>query len=165
MDSYELFKRSIIPAPQAVLQTAVATEYGTFVCNYLSPFKEETVALPFPILHFAELDAAANVTSRVFVMQIWPWFKASDWETENPFNITPSSPRAYQWDYWWFEPWATSTAGPTTVFSMEATAASAWGPILNALEVFALSQDPAVAKTVDRDGEYFYSALKHTYVA
>lgn len=149
---YLLYERSIVPVPQAVLQTAVATEHGTFVCNYLSPLKDETVALPFPILHFAELDPAANVTSRVFAIQIWPWYNPPYWPVENTFNITLTKPQGFQWDFWWFEPFASSAAGPTTVFTMEPTSVSAWGPILNALEVFAIS-DPAVAKTVDRDGE------------
>jgi hypothetical protein len=153
-DIYDMCNRSIFPAPQAVLQTAVATDSGTFTCNFLSPSTNETVALPFPILHFAELDPAAKVTSRVFVIQIWPCACASrSWPTENPFNITPSSPQGYLWDYQWFDPNPdTPVLGPTTVFNMVPTPVSTWGPILNALEVFAIL-DPAVAKTVDRDGE------------
>ena len=147
-----MFNRSIFPAPQVVLQTAVATEHGTFTCNFLSPLKDATVTIPFPILHFAELDPAANYTSRVLVIQIWQYSPAN-WPTENTFNVTPTSPGPYHWDYWWFGAQTDSALGPNTVFNMEPAPVSAWGPILNALEVFAVSTDPAVAKTVDRDGE------------
>ena len=145
------YSGSYYPAPIAVLQTAVATVSGTLSAHYLSPDINQTVVNPFPILHFVELDPNANMTSREFNMNmssnVYSYF-----QYENTYNITADHPSAFEYDFWWYT-MPDSFIGPTSTFDLVPTATSVWGPILNALEVFAVS-DPATSKTVERDCEF-----------
>ena len=142
------FSGSDYPAPIAVLQTAVATVSGTLSIHYLPPGTNQTVKLPFSILHFVELDPNANLTSREFDIQIPSWVSTY----ENTYNITPDHPSAFEYDVKTFQE-TDYSMGPTSTFDLIPTATSIWGPILNALEVFAVS-DPATSKTVERDCEF-----------
>ena len=148
IDTPYSYSGSYYPAPIAVLQTAVATVSGTLSTHYLPPDINQTVTLPFPILHFVELDPNANLTSREFEIQIPPWVSTY----ENTYNITPDHPSAFEYDFWTFHE-TDYSVGPTSTFDLIPTATSVWGPILNALEVFAVS-DPATSKTVERDCEF-----------
>lgn len=103
------------------------------------------------VLYFAELNPAANVTSREFFITVPRDGASPDVSYENPFNFTdPPAPfTANSWSFW-----DVFNVGPKTAVTLSPSPNSIEGPILNGMELFSIT-GPAARLTISRDGEHF----------
>jgi len=128
------------------MQTAV-TSTGNLTSYYTPPGSVTTYDVAFVILHFAELDSAATAISREFFIDVGDGSLPTP---INPFNDTGGAFVRTTWLFW------DRAILPRTLLTLYPVPSSPNGPILNALELYSIS-DARQATTVDRDGACFIS--------
>lgn len=124
--------------PEEVLKTAVAWPKDVV---FTLPFNVSGGRNYVVLLWFAETDAQAQTKSREFEVGI-------DGNWQQPINIrsvTGALNQGYEWGY------ASVVLSDTSAISLRATNRSELGPILNGLEVYAVS-DPVQPRTDLQDG-------------
>jgi len=129
-----------INQPSAVMQTAV-TSNGTITSFLLPPDWQIETSL-YVSVYYGELIKSVTPTPRNFTIAM-PSSTAT-------VSLDGTFLDSGGWDFW---P-SGITAGPNSTMTMTPLATSLAGPILNCMEVFAVS-DPRASKTLDRDGELF----------
>lgn len=130
--------------PVMVLQSGL-TSPGSMTLT-LSHFVGSTGIL---FLHFAELNPAVNLTSRVFTAT--PSSDSLDGSVT--VNIRNQSLPDGNGTGWFWDP-LTFTDPSTETVQLVPTADSVYGPLINACEFFEIIDQVAPLKTVDEDGQF-----------
>ena len=128
--------------PSSVMQTCLAMSTPGNMTFYFPLQQDSTDA--FLGFYWAELDPNANITSRQFKVHV-PGFAQ-----DSPINVYNESQGLYSLfeESWWL-----FTITPqTSIFVQYSTPTSVYGPILNALELFAIT-DVISSTTTLIDGE------------
>jgi len=125
--------------PPEMLKTAVSWSKDVV---FTLPFNVSGGGNYVVLLWLAETEAQAESQTRAFEVGI-----DEDWQ--EPINIrgvTGGVNRGYEWGY------ASVTLTDTSAIALRATNESELGPILNGLEVYAVS-DPVQPRTASQDGK------------
>lgn len=129
-------------APVAVMSTALTWPKDN--TGFTLPLSVSGGRNYVVLLWFAEIEPKAHIHSREFVVGV-------DGNWQDPIDILNVTKEikyeAYEWGY------GSIALSGTSAIALNATSRSALGPILNALEVYGVS-DPVQPRTDMREGNY-----------
>ncbi len=137
---------SPVVIPEAVIDTALTTTGG----NITIIFPNDFISDAFVIYYYAELDATANATSRQFYLGA-PGFRV---DYINPIVNASQFSVNYEWysDFSYVAEW-------DVVLYQNQTIYSPLGPLVNALEFLAISENLMTILTNHEDGELLFCLL------
>jgi hypothetical protein len=137
---------SPVVIPEAVIDTALTTTGG----NITIIFPDDYVYNAFVVFYYAELDATANATSRQFYLEA----------PGNPAVVINPIVNASQFsvNYEWYSDFS-YVAGWDIVLYQDQTIYSPLGPLVNALEFLAISENSMTILTNHEDGELLFCLL------
>ena len=104
-------------------------------------------------LHFAELDKTANITSRGFDITV-PRPGGPQVFYENAFNYTDNFtkiPMPFTANTWYF--WDLIDFGPSSAITFSPSPNAVRGPIINGMELFAITEPADLTLTTSGNGE------------